>query len=503
LIINEDNNINENAKLVNNLNNINKFANLLLNIYSFKISRDDAKTRKLSDELPFIMNSYNKIYNSSINDKKVFEDKYINPFINSWNQIKDKLFKYNEKIIVDKSRGEKPLEIKINNPISNFLVDDDDDKDGGLFLASAYENMIEWQNQFLDEIISKNNTNGILNSYIYQLEKEINIQDATEDEIININDNTKKIFYDLILSSSMRNIFDDKNDKINYKNYNDIIYDYDLIEEELGKIILPGLKRFKKDKIKFVTFLYEGFRRGNSKILIEYSNKYKQRELNETERNCIDALKQNKNYRVYNDIFSSLQILMNEIIKENYDQNYLLYDIVKKLPKYIILNDDITKLMENNYNNKSCFTINSLVSFFEYFEDLCWNQIKKHIPSNYKLEINDNAKQYISNYFNNTSHSKKLNKKHFTTALRKLISRSIAGSHQDIDMKSDLKLKMYIKREDLWNRVLLKTKLFNQEIEKIFKEEILVGHCWKLYNLLEGENNTLEEIQQGQRNQTN
>ena len=495
LLINEKNDLTENAILVNNLNNINKFANLLLNIYSYKISRDDAKKRKLSDELPFIMNSYNKMYNSSINDKKVFENKYINPFINSWKQIKDKLFKYNEKIIVDKSRGEKPLEIKINNPISNFLVDDDDDKDGGLFLASAYENMIEWQNQFLDEIISKNNTNGILNSYIYQLEKEINIQDATEDEIININGNTKKIFYDLILSSSMRNIFDDKSDKINYKNYNDIIYDYDLIEEELGKIILPGLKKFKKDKIKFVTFLYEGFRRGNSNVLIEYSNKYKQRELNEVERNCIDALKQNKNYRLYNDIFSSLQILMNEIIKNNYDQNYLLYDIVKKLPKYIILNDDITKLMENNYNNKSCFTINSLVSFFEYFEDLCWNQIKKHIPSNYKLEMNSNDKQYILDYFN--SQSKKINKKHFTTALRKLISRSIAGSHQDIDMKSDLKLKMYIKREDLWNRILLKSKMFNQEIDKIFKNDILVGHCWNLYNLLEGENNTLEEMQQG------
>ena len=278
LLINEENNLTKNAILVKNLNNINKFTNLLLNIYSFKISRDDSKKRKLSKELPFIMNSYNKMYDSSINDKNVFENKYINPFIKSWNQIKDKLLKYNEKEIIDKSRGEKPLEIKINNPISNFLVDDDD-KDGGLFLASAYENMIEWQNQFLDEIISKNKTNGILNSYIYQLEKEINIQDATEDEIININDNTKKIFYDLILSNSMRNIFDNKSDKINYKNYNDIIYDYDLIEEELGKIILPGLKRFKKGKIKFVTFLYEGFRRGNSNILIEYSNKYQQKYL--------------------------------------------------------------------------------------------------------------------------------------------------------------------------------------------------------------------------------
>ena len=62
---------------------------------------------------------------------------------------------------------------------------------------------------------------------------------------------------------------------------------------------------------------------------------------------------------------------------------------------------------------------------------------------------------------------------------------------------------MYIKREDLWNPNLLKNKLFNQEIDTIFKEEILVGHCWKLYNLLEGENNTLEEMQQGQRNQAN
>ena len=502
LLINEKNTITENAMLISNLNNINKLANLLLNIYSYKISRDDAKKRKLSEELSFIMNNYNKIYNSSIDDVNAFTNKYINPFIKSWNQIKDKLIKYNENIIVDKTKGENSLEISIANPISNFLVEDDD-KDGGLFLASAYENMIEWQNQFLDEIISNNNTNGILNSYIYQLEKEINIQNATEDEIININDNTKKIFYDLILSSSMRNIFDDKNDKINYRNYNDIIYDYDLIEEELGKIILPGLKKFKKGKIKFITFLYEGFRRGNSNILIEYSNKYKQRELNEKERNCIDALKENKNYRVYNDIFSSLQILMNEIIKENYDQNYLLYDIIKKLPKYIILNEDIIKLMDDNYNDKNCFTINSLVSFFEYFEDLCWNQIKKYIPSNYQLEINDNIKQYISNYFNNISQSNKINKKNFTTALRKLISRSIAGSRQDIDMKSDLKLKMYIKREDLWNNNLLKNKWFNQEIDTIFKEEILVGHCWKLYNLLEGENNTLEEIQQGQRNQTN
>ena len=502
MLINKENNLTKNAIFLKNLNNINKLANLLLNIYSYKISRDDAKIRKLSDELSFIMNNYNEIYNSSINDNSIFINKYIKPFIQSWNQIKEQLFKYNGRIIRDKTKGDKSLEININNPLTNFLVDDGD-KSGGLFLASAYESMIEWQNQFIDEIISKNNTSGILNSYIYQLEKEINIQDATQDEIVNINESTFEILNDLILSSSMRNIFDDKSDKINYGKYNDIIYNYDLIEEELGKLILPGLKRFKKGKIKFVTFLYEGFRGGNSNILVEYNNKYKQRELTEKERNCIDVLKANKNNRVYNDIFSSLQILMNEIIKENYDQNYLLYDIIKKLPKYIILNEDIIKLMDVNYNDKNSFTINSLVSFFEYFEDLCWNQIKKYIPLKYQFEINESTKQYILNYFNGISQNKKINKKNFTSALRKLISRSIAGSRQDIDMKSNLKLKMYIKREDLWNYNLMKNKSFHDEIDIIFKHEILVGHCWKLYNLLEGENNTLEEMLQRQRNQTN
>jgi len=502
MLINKENNLSKNTIYLKNLNNINKFANLLLNIYSYKISRDDAKIRKLSEELSFIISNYNEMYNSSINDNIIFINKYINPFIQSWNQLKDKLFKYKGRIINDKAKGDKPLEININNALSNFLVDDGE-KSGGLFLASAYESMIEWQNQFIDEIISKNTTSGILNSYIYQLEKEISIQDATQDEIVNINDNTYEILNNLILSSSMRNIFDDKNDKINYRNYNDIIYNYDLIEEELGKIILPGLKRFKKDKIKFITFLYEGFRGGNSNILVEYNNKYKKRELTEKERNCIDVLKENKNNRVYNDIFSSLQILMIEIIKENYDQNYLLYDIIKKLPKYIILNEDITKLMHDNYNDKNSFTINSLVSFFEYFEDLCWNQIKNFIPSKYQVEINEDTKQYILNYFNSINQNKKINKKNFTSALRKLISRSIAGSRQDIDMKPDLKLKMYIKRDDLWNYNLVNNKSFLEEIDIIFKYEILVGHCWKLYILLEGENNTLEEMLQRQRNHAN
>jgi len=76
MLINKENNLIKNTICLKNLFNINKYAYLLLNIYSYKISRDGAKVRKLSDELSFIMNNYNEIYNSSINDNSIFINKY-------------------------------------------------------------------------------------------------------------------------------------------------------------------------------------------------------------------------------------------------------------------------------------------------------------------------------------------------------------------------------------------------------------------------------------------
>ena len=83
----------------------------------------------------------------------------------------------------------------------------------------------------------------------------------------------------------MRNIFSkEDNNIIKYKNYNEIIYNYDFIEEELRKLILPRLNKFKNNSIKFVTYLYEGFRGGKTSVLIDYKNKYIQRELFDKEK---------------------------------------------------------------------------------------------------------------------------------------------------------------------------------------------------------------------------
>ena len=182
---------------------------------------------------------------------------------------------------------------------------------------------------------------------------------------------------------------------------------------------------------------------------------------------------------------------MNEIIKENYDQNHLIYKIIEKLPNYIVLNEEFDKLIKNRiYNNPEdkCFTVNSLVSIFEYFESLCWKEMRKNILLDYKLELPEDTKQKIIEYFNKLTEDKIINKKNFTTALRRLISRSIAGSRQEIDIKSDSQLKLYMNREDLWSKDIIGNELFDMENDQICTDDILVGHCFNLYNVLDGDN---------------
>ena len=491
ILVNKESEITQNAINMKGLSSINNFVNLLLNIYSFKIARDEAKIKKLNDELTHINDLYNE-FNSIKLEGDQFMNTYVQPFIKSWDSIKKTSIQYKCRVLREIEKGEKPLDMEINNALSYFLVDDGD-KEGGMFLAAAYQNYILWQNTFIDEIISKNDIKGILNSYVSKLEQEIYIQDATKEEIINIDNTTYKLLNEYISTYSMRNIFD-KNNKIDYKKYNEIKYDYDSIEEELGKLILPGLKKFKPDNIKFITYLFEGFRGGNSTILVDYNTKYLKRELTDIEKESLmDLLEANNNSKFYNDVFASLQILMNEIIKQNYDQNHFIYKIIETLPNYIILNDKLVNEFKSKYEfmdpQQKVFTVNSLVSIFEYFESLCWNEIKKNILPDYQLDLSDDAKNYILNYFEKIKNEEKIiNIKNFTTALRRLIARSLAGSRQEIDIKSDSALKLYIFREDLWPTGFINDDAFEIQIYEICRDDIFIGNCYNLYNILEGDN---------------
>ena len=390
--------------------------------------------------------------------------------------------------------------MNLDLPLCFFLVDDGD-KDGGMFLASAYEKMIKWQNDFIEIIIENNKISGIHNSYVSQLEQEVNIQDASKEEIVTINEKTYKIFNDFIYSTAIRNIFS-KDNKIIYKNYNDLEYDFEFIEEELGRVILPGIKKFRIDKINFIIYLFEGLRASHSSILLDYNAKYPPKKLNEDEEKKIEELSQiNKSNKFYNEVFSSLQILMNEIVKGNYEPSHLIYKIIETLPVYIILNKELKNMFKETYEyylGEKIFSLDTLVSIFEYFEALCWKEIRKKVAEDCKLKISDEAKKYITEYFANDKDKKNLiNQKNFTTALRRFISRSLAGSRQESEIKLDALLHLYINREDLWPKEFYNEKNSKNFINEIFiicNNYFIVGNCLDLYDFLEGDNYLNEEI---------
>ena len=490
-LINRDSDLTKNAMNMQSLIGINKLSNLLLQIYSYKITRAEAKQLKLIDQIPKIVQMHNEMNINQINEDE-FNSIFLSDFISSWDIIKKKAVQYKCRVLRDLEKGQKPYDIKPENLLCDFLVDDGD-KEGGMFLAAAYQSFIESQNTFINNIISKNNINGVLNSYIVQLEQEINVQDATRNEIININDEVFELFEKLVIDNSMRNIFTKNKDEINYSNYNDIVYNYDIIEEELGKKILPGLKKFTNEKIKFVTYLYEGFRGENSTVLKDYISKYNQRELDEQEKDLLyDLLEENRNSRFYNDVFASLQILMNQIIRENYPKNQKIYDIIGSLPKYIILEPKLVqffKIQHEYYYESELYTVDSLISIFDYFEALCWKDMKKNIPIDYQEDVPENAKQYIISYFEKNENEKKLiNKDNFTSAIRKLISRTIAVTRQEMEIQNSGELKYYIINEDLWNKTTLEGDGFENEIDEIFKNEVKIGQSYKLYIALNGDN---------------
>ena len=490
-LINRDSDLTKNVMNMQGLIAINELSNLLLNIYSYKITREEAKKIKLIDEIPKIVQMYNEFNHSQITENE-FKSLYINKFINAWDGIKKNAVQYKCRVLRELEKGQKPYEIKMDNFLCDFLVDDGD-KEGGMFLAAAYQFFIESQNTFINNIIQKNNINGVLNSYVVQLEQEIKVQDATKNEIININQEVFDLFEKLVISNSMRNIFTEKENEINYSNYNDIVYNYDIIEEELGKRILPGLKKFTNEKIKFITYLYEGFRGENSTVLKDYITKYNQRELDEEEKETLyDLLEQNRNSRFYNDVFASLQILMNQIIKENYEKNQLLYTIIERLPRYIILEPKLVQFFKTQYEyyyELNLFPVDSLISIFDFFEALCWKDMKKNIPFDFQDEVPENAKQYIISYFEkNEKENKIINKDNFTSAIRKLISRTVAITRQEIGIQNNVKLKHYIINEDLWMRSAIETEGFENEIDEIFKYDVTVGQSYKLFIALNGEN---------------
>ena len=220
------------------LNDYNNFINLMINYYTGRISRKEAKDEGKNLNLEDI---YKK-------DEFNFQDKF-DKFKSIWNNILSKYLKNN-------NTSDKFLEnFEGNERLAYFLIDDND-KDYGIFIAKGLQLFIQWQNSFLKPIINayKLKKNNLLNCYVAQIEKNVNVQNANDLQILQIEKCFDKTYF--INFEELCSIYcERKSDDVNDFNYN-----FEKIEEELGKSILPNKCLFNEKNIKYICYQNEGFR---------------------------------------------------------------------------------------------------------------------------------------------------------------------------------------------------------------------------------------------------
>ena len=466
----------------------NEFTNYMVNYYSFKISREDAKKRVLEEEEIFKENGFNKKFGN---------------FIKSWENIKEKAIKY-------KCRPEMEVKQKFGakDKLINFL-NDAGELYNGMYLASACQNFIEWQNTFLQPIVDANAFNGILHNYVNTILKKIPVQEAKHDQIVLINErfikNGKYVdFNDIIYAFSQRNIFGD-NGKINYSDYNSFIYDYDRMEEELGKIILPGVCLFEgEDELNFVTYWGEGFRGGNSSMISKFYGKYPQIDLTDKEKkeviNYISNMNRNKsdNAKIkkrydFKYFFGSLQILLFYLTEKGVmKEEEKIMNIINNAPGYLKLSKDCINFFNKEGKN---FSLKNLMNLFFFFEHLCFEDLADTLQPEYKKQISKDTKnKIIEKLINKKKPDDKIPIKNLGSATRRLISRYLAGKLEVTDIKEDRDLSFELSREELWEEKIGKLEDLMELVSgKIYEFKLTVGQAYEFYNIIGDEDrNTLK-----------
>ena len=428
----------------------------MINNYSYKITRDQAKQRTIKGEL------------DKIKDPKV-KDMFKN-FQSGYNQLCSNSINY-------RCQGTLPKK-QINENDSLFdCLNDDGEPVGGMYIAAMYYKLINIQNDFIRSILEVDTP--YINQFKAYLVKPILIQSASKREIINLEINSEiseyESFLDLISIYSNKKCYNEDG-SINYLNYKHISYNFEKIEEELTKIILNGKRMFKEEQT-FVVYGYESFN-GNTALLETIQEKYPQELMLDDEKNeLIKFLSNNKT--LVNEILFSIQKLIYYIGRENYPNSMTVNDIIQTLPQFIDLIAEITNFFKENQKIK----VSKIIDIYEFIEESCIDEILNNVNEMYHAEINEEKKLSIRRYFDNLNLL--VNKKIFSNGIRKFISRYLCGKRFEIIYNIDQNLITFLRiKRDIWPIDIVDTEEYNKEMDQYEQLGILFKEIVSLYKFL-------------------
>ena len=449
----------------------NEFTNYMVENYSFKISRDDAKNRILKSEPIF--------------SEKVFKNKF-NNFINCWNEIKSEATKY-------KCRPNMKVKDLNSNDKLIYFLNDDGELGNGMYIAAAAQNFITWQNTFLQPIIDSVAQNGILHCFAKNMQRKIPLQSSKINQTLLIEDCFNNSMYynfeDIISSFSRRDIFKDER-TINYYNYNTFIYDFESIEEELGKLLLPGKCLFEnEDNLNFVTFWSEGLRGGKTDTLSNFYLKYPQKDLNNQEKQIIITYLENqrrKNIYDLKSFFGSIQLILFYLTNNLYKDNEKIINIINEAPQYLKLSEDFKEFF---YEKGKEFTLNKLMNLYSFIEHLCFKELSNTLQQEYKKEIPKDLREKIKQKLlgvQNKNKGEGFTINQLATAVRRFISRYLAGKRESVDIDEKRDLAFDLSRVDLWDEKIGKLDNLDELlVSQLGEFKLNVGQAFEFYKIIE------------------
>ena len=446
------------------LNDYNNFVNSMINYYSGKISRKEAKEEGKCLDLEDMYK------NNEFNIKEKFKE-----FKTIYNEI---LSPYLKKSI----NSDKFLEnFKGNERLAYFLMDDID-KEYGIFIAKGLQLFIQWQNSFLKPIINayKSKKNNLLSCYVSQIEKTVNVQNANSLQILQIEKCLyKTYFYNF---EELCSLYCERNNE----NINEFNYNFEKIEEELGKSLLPNKCLFNEKNINYICYQNEGFRKINHDYLIKFGKIYGEKDLTEKERKEI-FLYSNEGYNNYDNLYDSFILLVNYLNNNIIGKkDTKIIDVINKFKnKYINFNNQFIDFFNSNGKD---ITIEKLLSSFLYMEHLCFEHLKENINEKFKFTYDKSQKDEINKYFNTEHKDNIITKKEISTAVRRFIVRYLLNDNKkEISNDPNLSLYVCLERKYLWNNKIFSQVEdgFNELIKKYLGNfKLDVKHALEFYNVI-------------------
>ena len=454
----------ENSKIKNlkYLPTFNELCNNIINSYSYKLTREEAKNIKIKEEM------------------KMYEE-LIDKFITYYQKLRPLIKQYECHTFSDKNKRMYFNDLFNSQYLSNFCVDIGE-FDYGMVLAAMYKEMINWQNHFINAVINSKNINH--KNYSALFEQEIMIQDCQESDIIKL-PHLKDVMNNIIIKNSYQ------------KNYGVIHYNYDLIEDELAAEILPSIKKFVSDNntcLRYIVYQFEGLRGNKSNIMTIFIEKYRARELTDKELEIIMKYKnhfEKRESKKMTEFLFSLQILIDIILEKNYPKTELISKIIEQNN----INESLNILMDffNDPLDNELFTVDSLINIYNIFELICWEKIKDNLEEDYLMELNNNIKQKIDDFFSKNENKHIITKQKLSTAIRRLISRYLAGKRGQKEIDEKNQLYYYLSKQELWDEYgFVDNEEFGIELNAIFESNennsnVIIGQAIKLYEYLGGD----------------